>query len=178
MKKVIIGLFVLASTSISTVAAQNAEGSGTGRRIPAIELKTIDGKKINSGTFANDGKPYVISFWATWCKPCKKELDAIAETYADWQKEMGVKLIAISVDDARTSPKVPGDVKTKGWTYEVYIDENQDFQRAMGVNNVPHTYIVDGKGDVVYSHNSYADGDEDILYEHLKQVIKGEKISH
>lgn len=149
-----------------------------GQKIPAAVLKKLDGTKINSSTFSNNGKPMIIDFWATWCKPCKKELDAIAEVYEEWQKETGVKVIAISIDDARSSAKVVTDVKAKGWTYEVYIDENQDFKRAMNVNNVPHTFLVNGNGEIVWSHNSYAEGDEAKLYEALKQVIKGEKPAH
>jgi len=149
-----------------------------GQKIPSVVLKKLDGTKINSSTFSNDGKPMIIDFWATWCKPCKKELDAVAEVYEEWQKETGVKLIAISIDDARSSAKVVTDVKAKGWTYEVYIDENQDFKRAMNVNNVPHTFLVNGKGEIVWSHNSYAEGDEAKLYEALKKVAKGEKAEH
>ena len=107
----------------------------------------------------------IISFWATWCKPCKKELDAINEEYAELVKETGVKLIAISIDDARSAGKVVTDVKVKGWKYEVYIDENSDFKRAMNVNNVPHTFLVDGDGKIVWSHNSYAEGDEEKLFD-------------
>jgi len=152
--------------------------AGDGDKIPSATLKKLDGSKINSNTFSNNGKPIIISFWATWCKPCKKELDAIAETYPDWVKETGVKLIAISIDDVRSSSKVVTDVKTKGWEYEVYLDENQDFKRAMNVNNVPHTFIVDGNGLIVWSHNSYSEGDEDKLYENIKALIKGEKLTH
>jgi cytochrome c biogenesis protein CcmG/thiol:disulfide interchange protein DsbE len=151
---------------------------GDGGKIPSATLKKLDGSKVNSNTFSNNGKPMVISFWATWCKPCKKELDAISENYAEWQKETGVKLIAISIDDARSSSKVLPDVKAKGWEYEVYLDENQDFKRAMNVNNVPHTFLLDANGEIVWSHNSYAEGDEDILYENIKKLIKGEKITH
>ncbi len=171
MKKILLAvtaLFILASATMP----------GDGRKIPPTTLKKLDGTKINSSSFSNNGKPIVISFWATWCKPCKKELDAIAESYSEWQKETGVKLIAISVDDARSSGKVVTDVKAKGWKYEVYIDENQDFQRNMNVNNVPHTFIIDGQGNIVWSHNSYADGDEDILFENIKKVVKGEKLTH
>jgi cytochrome c biogenesis protein CcmG, thiol:disulfide interchange protein DsbE len=152
--------------------------SGDGDKIPAAVVKKLDGTKVNSNTFSNNGKPIIISFWATWCKPCKKELDAIAEEYDTWVKETGVKLIAISIDDARSSGKVVTDVKTKGWSYEVYIDENQDFKRAMNVNNVPHTFIVDGNGKIVYSHNSYSEGDEDKLYEAVKKIAAGEKPTH
>lgn len=147
------------------------------RKIPSVDVKTLDGKIINTGKITNGGKPIVISFWATWCKPCKKELDAISEEYENWQKETGVKLVAISIDDARNAGKVPGEVKTKGWEYEVYIDENQDFKRAMNVNNVPHTFLVDGNGNIVWQHNSYNEGDEDKLYEAIKKLAKGEKIS-
>lgn len=167
-------LFLLAIAFVTLTAAVKSDGD----KIPSATLKKLDGSKVNSSTFSNDGKPIVISFWATWCKPCKKELDAIAENYADWQKETGVKLIAISIDDARSASKVVTDVKTKGWEYEVYIDENQDFKRAMNVNNVPHTFLIDGNGKIVWSHNSYAEGDEDKLYENIQAVAKGEKLKH
>src|ERR1041384_7857682 len=149
-----------------------------GDKIPSATLKKLDGSKINSSTFSNDGKPIIISFWATWCKPCKKELDAIHENYAEWAKETGVKLIAVSIDDSRSSGKVVTDVKSKGWEYEIYIDENQDFKRAMNVNNVPHTFLVDGNGRIVWSHNSYNPGDEEKLYEHVKKLAKGEALGH
>lgn len=149
-----------------------------GDKIPAATVKKLDGTKINSSTFSNNGKPIIISFWATWCKPCKKELDAIAEDYAELVKETGVKLIAISIDDARSSGKVITDVKAKGWQYEVYIDENQDFKRAMNVNNVPHTFLVDGTGQIVWSHNSYSEGDEEHLFENVRKLAKGEKLAH
>jgi peroxiredoxin len=152
--------------------------AGEGDKIPTATVKKLDGTKINTSAFTNDGKPIIISFWATWCKPCKKELDAIAEEYENWTKETGVKLIAISIDDVRSSAKVSTDVKTKGWKYEVYLDENQDFKRAMNVNNVPHTFLVNGKGEIVWSHNSYIEGDEEKLYENVKKLAKGEALSH
>jgi thiol-disulfide isomerase/thioredoxin len=172
MKKLLL-TFAAMMTFIAVSNAQNNSGSS----LPAVDVKTIDGKTINTGKFVNDGKPIIISFWATWCKPCKKELDAIAEVYADWQKETGVKLIAISIDDARSASKVGPDVKSKAWEYEVYLDSNSDFKRAMNVNNVPHTFIIDGNGKIVWQHNSYAEGDEDHLLEALRKVAKGEKVN-
>lgn len=168
----------LLAFSILIIVLCSAFVTSDGDRIPAATLKDLNGNKVSSATFSNNGKPIIISFWATWCKPCKKELDAVAENYDDWQKETGVKLIAISIDDARSSGKVVTDVKAKGWEYEVYIDENQDFKRAMNVMNVPHTFLVDGKGNIVWSHNSYSEGDEAILYENIKKVMNGEKLDH
>lgn len=171
MKTILFSLILFASFSFITL-------NGDGDKIPSATVKKLDGSKVNSNTFSNKGKPIIISFWATWCKPCKKELDAIAENYSDWVKETGVKLIAISIDDVRSSSKVVTDVKTKGWEYEIYIDENQDFKRAMNVNNVPHTFLVDGNGNIVWSHNSYSDGDEEKLYENVKALANGEKLKH
>lgn len=154
----------------------NTMAQSSTRKLPSIDVKTLDGKTFNTSKISNDGKPIIISFWATWCKPCKKELDNISEEYSNWQKETGVKLIAVSIDDARGAAKVPAEVKSKGWEYEVYIDQNQDLKRALNINNVPHTFLLNGKGEIVWQHNSYAEGDEDKLFENVKKVAKGEKI--
>ncbi|MBT6438117.1 MAG: TlpA family protein disulfide reductase [Flavobacteriales bacterium] len=149
-----------------------------GRKIPSVNIKTIDNKSFNTANISNDGKPIVISFWATWCSPCKRELNNIAEVYDDWIDETGVKLIAVSIDDSRNTAKVAPYVNGQSWDYEVLLDSNYDFKRAMNVNNVPHTFLIDGNGNIVWQHNSYSEGDEDQLYELIKKVANGEEISH
>ena len=149
-------------------------GQDVVKQLPSVKVKDLEGKTVNTGDFGNDGKPYVISFWATWCKPCILELSTIHDEYADWIEETGVKLIAVSIDDARNSAKVKPFVDGKSWDYEVYLDENGELKRAMGVNNVPHTFLMNGKGEIVYQHNSYSPGDEEELLEKIKEAGKAE----
>lgn len=136
-------------------------------QLPSVNLKDIEGNSVNFSKISNDGKPIIISFWATWCKPCKAELNTIAEEYDDWVDETGVKLVAVSIDDARSSSRVEPYVNAQGWEYLVLMDPNSDLRRAMGVNNVPHTFLVNGAGKIVWDHNNYSPGDEEELYEKL-----------
>lgn len=145
-------------------------------QLPSVEVKTLDGKKINIKDLSNNGKPIIISFWATWCKPCVKELTTIAEVYEEWQKETGVKLVAVSVDDTRSAAKVGPLVDGKGWDYEIILDVNGDLKRAMNVNEVPHMFIVNGKGEIVWQHTSFADGGELEIIAIVKKIIAGEPI--
>ncbi|MEM7161929.1 MAG: TlpA disulfide reductase family protein [Bacteroidota bacterium] len=154
--------------AIALVCTLNTQAQN--KTVPSVDLKDMNGKVINSSDFHNDGKPYVINFWATWCGPCKRELNNIAEVYEDWQDETGVKLYAISIDDARRSRQVKPYVDASGWEYEVLLDENSDFRRAMNVSNPPYTFLVDGNGKIVYQHISYTEGDEDELYEKIKAL--------
>jgi len=140
------------------------------RTLPSVDVKTLDGGSINITAIENNDKPIVISFWATWCKPCKKELNTIAEVYEDWQDETGVKLVAISIDNARSMNKVAPYVNASDWEYEVYIDPNGDLKRAMGVSTVPHTFLLNSKKEIIWQHKSYVDGDEDELFEQIKKL--------
>ncbi|CAI8183574.1 MAG: TlpA family protein disulfide reductase [Flavobacteriales bacterium] len=141
-------------------------------QLPNINLKDVNGVTKNLSKFSNNGNPIIISFWATWCKPCKAELNTIAEEYDDWTDETGVKLIAVSIDDARSSTRVEPYINAQGWEYLVLLDPNGDLKRAMNVNNVPHTFLVDGNGKIVWDHNNYSPGDEEELYEELVKISK------
>lgn len=157
---------------IAALGASLISRAQDGNTLPALEVKALNGQKVNTSQWANDGKPIVISFWATWCKPCLKELNNISEVYDEWQEKTGVKVIAVSIDDARTSLGIRSIVMGMGWAYDIYVDENSDLKRAMNVVNIPHTFLLDGNGKVVYQHTSYADGDEDELFEQIKELEK------
>ncbi len=171
MKRLLVLTFVL-FTGI-TMMAQEKQGS----KLPSVNIKTLDGETFNTQDIDNDGKPIIISFWALWCKPCKKELDAYNENYEDWVDETGVKIIAVSIDDARSTAKVMPFFNGKGWEFDVLLDPNGDFKRAMSVNMVPHTFILDGEGNIVYQHTSYYEGLEYEIFEKVEKVAAGEDIS-
>ena len=137
-------------------------------QLPNVRLQDINGKTVQTAEISNDGKPVIISFWATWCKPCLRELKAIHEVYPDWQDETGVKMIIVSIDQAQDANRVKPMVDGFGWEYEVLLDPNGDFKRAMNVQNVPHVFVLDGKGKIVYNHTGYTDGGEQDIYEALQ----------
>ena len=162
MKKTILISLIVWVFSVCVADAQ----------VPSVTLKTMDGKPVNTSELSNGGKPFIIDFFATWCKPCNRELDAIAEVYEDWQNETGVKIIAVSIDQAQNINKVKPLVENHGWEYEVLLDPNGDFKRALGIQMIPYVLIVDGKDNIVYKHNGYTDGAESELIEKVRELIK------
>jgi cytochrome c biogenesis protein CcmG/thiol:disulfide interchange protein DsbE len=95
------------------------------QELPSTMLKTLDGQSINIQDAISDEGPTVISFWATWCKPCIKELTAFMDYAIDLEEEVGAKVLAVSIDDSRNSSRVAPMVQGQGWEYTVLLDENQ-----------------------------------------------------
>ncbi len=145
---------------------------GQAKTLPSANVKTLEGQTLNVQELGKSGKITVISFWATWCSPCKKELDAIADYYDEWKEKYGIELIAMSVDDARTQAKVAAMVEEKGWEYRILIDAAKEFSTAANVGSVPFTMLIDKNGNIVFEHTGYAPGDELELEEKIKELSK------
>ena len=168
--KFFFSLFLASLLSI-TAFAQN-------QSLPSVTVKNLDGETIDISEIENDGNPIILSLWATWCKPCIKELNTIAEVYPEWQEETGVKLVAVSIDDSRSTSKVLPTVNSNYWDYEVYLDPNQELKRALNVNMIPQTFLLNGDKEIVWEHTSFSEGSEQKLIELIRKLKAGEDISN
>lgn len=144
--------------------------SASAQTLPDVKVENQEGKVISIREVV-DGTPMIISFWSTTCKPCIMELNAINESLYEWLDEVDMKVVAVSVDDARTLSRARAMTQGQGWDdYTCVYDKNQDLKRAMNVSLTPHTFIVDGKGNIVYSHSGYTPGSEQELFEKIKKL--------
>ena len=140
-----------------------------GKTLPNVVIKKLDGQTVNIQEYGKNGKVTILSFWASWCSPCKRELDAIAEVYPEWQENYNVELVAITIDNARAISKVRPILEQKNWPYEILWDPNQELQQALSFQAVPQTFVIDAKGEIVFEHSGYQPGDE---YE-LEEILEG-----
>ena len=117
-----------------------------------------------------EGKPAIVSFWGVTCKPCMTELNALNEVMEEWQEEIDFNIIAVSIDDSRFTSRARSMAQGFQWGFICLFDKNQDLKRAMNVSLTPQTYIVNAKGEIVYSHTGYTPGSEYELFEKLKEI--------
>lgn len=148
------------------------------QELPSTTLKTLEGKQIDIKDAISKEGPTVISFWATWCKPCIKELTAFTDYAVELEDDFGAKVLAVSIDDTRNSARVAPLVQGQGWDYTVLLDENQDLKRNLGIVNVPFTIVLNKEGEIVWKHSGYSPGDEETLAEVVEEVAAGKTPSH
>lgn len=162
MSKKIILLFVSIFFSANLFAQT--------KTLPDITLTNLSGQNVNLKSLADSGKIVVIDFWATWCIPCQKSLTNMMDVKDDWKKNYNCEIIALSIDDAQNTAKVKTTVTGKGWDYSVLLDPNQQTKQSLNYQNIPFCIVVDGKGNIVYTHQGYVDGDENLLEEEIKKA--------
>ena len=163
MKKILC-LLCLVMAAI-TVSAQ---------QLPDVKVENAQGKVVSVRSLAQ-GKPMIISYWSIACKPCIQELNAINDALADWKSEADLEVIAVSVDDARLKASAKAIASSRGWEFICVYDENQELKRAMNVSLTPQSFVVDGQGNIIFSHSGYTPGSEQLLFDKIVELKKGQK---
>lgn len=154
-------LIITFAVIVTSVSAQNN----------SMHISLLNENRESTSLFELAGKNeiVVVSFWATWCKPCITELNTISDEIEDWKEEVNFTFVAVSIDDSRSSSKVKSLVNGSGWEFEIALDQNQDLKRFFGVNNIPYTIVLKNS-KVEYRHAGYLSGDEIVLWLEIQKL--------
>lgn len=143
--------------------------SAAAQQVPDVKVENQKGETVSTRSLCQ-GKPMIISFWSTTCKPCITELNSINEQLEEWLEEADFEVIAVSTDDSRSVSRARAMAQGNGWDFTCIYDKNQEFKRAMQVSLTPHTFVVDAQGNIVYSHSGYTPGSEAELLKKIKEL--------
>lgn len=130
------------------------------KTFPTPQLKTVDHQSVNLSDKIGQGKITVVAVWATWCQPCHVELDHMKKYLNKWQDELGVQVLAVSIDQRHMVNRISPLVSRKGWEYDILVDSNSALQSTLGFKSIPQMYIVNGEGKIVKEFSGYTSGRE------------------
>lgn len=170
IKKITRGLTALAMLALSITASAE--------KLPSfVTLITADGTELPANKLSNNGKPMLVSLWATWCGPCVNELSAIAPELAKWEKEYGVKVIAVNVEGTEAKPKAEAMMKARGWDgIELMFEKDRALSRAFKVTGIPFMIYIDGNGEILDTTAGFnPDLGASHIINHLKELLEQQK---
>lgn len=123
-----------------------ATTSAPAKRLPDLAFRDLaDHPQRLSGL---RGSIAVLSFWATWCAPCREELPRLAKLSQEYSAQ-GVRFLAISVDEQKDRPKIEPYLRQQNLILDVWLGANSDALDRLGLGNVvPATLILDPEGEV------------------------------
>ena len=141
------------------------------QELPTTEIKDLNkGTKVPFSSIVQPGKVTLISFWATWCIPCKKEIKNISHDLDAWKKEADFNYVTVSIDESRAEGIARTYAMSQGWTFPYYIDPNSDLKRSLNFQNVPYIIIVDKSGKIAFKHTGYEEGGEAEILKKIKEL--------
>lgn len=165
--KIRILLPVIAALAALLIAVPLTASDGPG--VPNWRARCADGARIEFHDTLAEG-PVVLSFWATWCKPCLRELPHLEKLQKKYDGRVSV--LAINIDETRSVNKVRPFLKSKGIDLRVPMDTSGDIRRLLQIGSaVPYVLVYDRHGNEVYSHTGYKDGDEQELEMQVRALL-------
>lgn len=122
--------------------------------------------QVNGGDYSltanGGGKPALLLFWATWCKPCKAELSSMKDTF-DQLAARGLNVVLISEDNQKSKSRVKPYLDSKGFTWNALHDPDGEVLKLYGGTSLPFSVLLDAEGSPVYEHRGEMKDASDML---------------
>lgn len=136
-----------------TLERQAQEPELVEKQAPDFAAATLDGQTVRLADFRGQ-KKLVVSFWASWCGPCRLEMPELLKFYqAHHTQGSDFELLAVSIDD---DTKAAADFATsEKLNFPVLLDPRQKMAGAYGVAVIPTIFVIDKNGKITYGHIGY-----------------------
>lgn len=139
--------------------------------LPDLKLEDASGKTVGTLSLIDGKSPFVITFWASWCKPCLRELAALEDAAPDWKGKHPLRIYAVNVDDSRGLSAAKALSASNDWPVTVLFDTKQHLKQAFKISSIPQVFVFDKDGKQVWTHMGYVPGAEETL---LQKVLETE----
>jgi peroxiredoxin len=146
-----------------------ATGYAAEKKARDFKLCDLDNNRVSLESLLGKG-PVYIALWATWCKPCIKELEIVSRMYEEY-KDRGFLLVGINEDSGRSYSKVKSFVKAKGWTFPILLDSDEKVKRDYRAFGLPYSVILDPEGNIIHTAYGFRPGDESKVIELIEPFL-------
>lgn len=147
-----------------------ATGDGGASTLPTFTASTLEGTTFDLGDHL--GKDVVmISFWATYCEPCKVEMPIVEQLHQKYAKD-GLQVLSVSLDGADTNSGVRPHIKKNGFTFDVVIDEDGTIAQAYNPASVaPFTIIIGRNGKIAKQIEGFQSSQAGMLENEVRALL-------
>lgn len=142
------------------------------KTLPSVDVNTFEGEAVNIKDYTSNGKIQLVSLWATWCGPCKVELNALQKVEANWKEKYDVEIIAITLDNARSLKRAEALAKKQAWPYTFFTDAEGILAGNLGVRGIPYSMLIDQDGTIVSTSEGYYPGYEAEMEKKIQAIVK------
>ena len=159
MKKIILAvIFFISAVNLSNAQTYND-----------FTLNDLEGNEVKLSELLKRG-PVMISFWATWCAPCKEEMQKMEVIYNKY-KEQGFQYVAINQDSPKSLSKVKSFVASRKLPFIVVLDPDKKVFEKYNGQGVPYSLIINSNKEIVAKHIGYVTGDEKKIEKEIKSIL-------
>ena len=136
-----------------TLEGESEQPALVDKMAPSFSATTLDGRTVSLADFRGQ-KKVVVSFWASWCGPCRMEMPALIKFYQDNHRATSdFEILAVSIDG---DPKDVSDFATaQKMTFPVLLDPRQKMANSYEVDGIPTMFVIDKNGKITYGHAGF-----------------------